>query len=389
MSVVALRKFLRSITVAFDGKRAFNRVVEFWRDAIRGLRNKARTLADYMKDLKLTRGTRQGREVALVGGRVEGARFAALMRTARSVDAFEAATGSRLSALGRQAFRRLDDIAELHFPDLALRRRATYLLDSRNDLLARKVIGSNEIVLNAETLEKIVRRDAKLTDRVNSVSKVTSRTKKIVFLGVTVAVTGIGIAYLCREAAKHAAANSGCFMYINDNGNVRRCRALGCSCFVDNNNVKLIDPIVDAVTCRDEDLWERMRPKNSDCSRDRENRKQNERFCVHCDWNEIDPQSTNYVDKEALPENAYVRCEHQDALDALNEMIGGTIDSVWDVVGSTGKQARDSFASSVRVLPWILGVFGVLIALVVATVAWRFFGKNRDYERKISSSELS
>lgn len=70
-------------------------------------------------------------------------------------------------------------------------------------------------------------------------------------------------------------------------------------------------------------------------------------------------------------------------------MIGGTIDSVWDVVGSTGKQARDSFASSVRVLPWILGVFGVLIALVVATVAWRFFGKNRDYERKISSSELS
>lgn len=82
MSVVALRKFLRTITVAFDSKRAFDRVVEFWRDAVRGLRRKARTLADYMKDLNLTRGTRQGREVALVGGRVEGARFAALMRTA-------------------------------------------------------------------------------------------------------------------------------------------------------------------------------------------------------------------------------------------------------------------------------------------------------------------
>lgn len=393
MSVVALRKFLRTITVAFDGKRAFDRVVEFWSDAVRGLRRKARTLADYMNDLRLTRGTRQGREVALVGGRVEGARFAALMRTARSVEAFEAATGSKLSVLGRQAFRRLDDIAELHFPDLALKKRATYLLDSRKDLLARKVINRGQIVLDADALEKIVHADAKLTGRVNSVSKVASRTKKIVFLGVTIAVTGVGIAYLCREAAKHAAANSGCFMYLNDNGNVRRCRAPGCSCFISDDGLKLPDPLVgkNVVTCRDEDLWKRMRLNNTDCVMDSLTREKNERFCVHCDWDEIDPKKSSYVDKEFLPENAYVRCEHQDALDALNEMIGGTIESVWDVVGSAGKQARDSFASSVRILPWILGVFGVLIALVAATFVWRFFGKSRDYDRlqTISKSELS
>lgn len=383
MSASVIRKFLRSITIAFDGKRLFNQIVDFWRDAIRVLRKKARSLSNYMKDLVLTRGSRKGREVALVGGRIEGGKFASLMRNAKSVEAFEDATASKLSILGKQAFRRVDDIAELHFPDLALTKRATYLGDVRSDLITRNIVKKNQLIKTADVLEDVVRKDAKLVKRANSMSKIIARTKKIVFLGVVVTAVGVGIAYLCREAAKHAAANSGCFMYINDNGTIRRCRASGCSCVIGSENTGVPDPIVggdkNLVTCRDEDLWERMRLRYSECGNAAaEGKDKNERYCVHFDWNEIDPKSPNYVDKETLPENSYVRCEHQDALDAFNEMVGGTVDSIWDIVGSAGKSARQALASSTAILPWIIGIVSFIVILAIGIGLWRFFGKKQN-----------
>lgn len=43
-----------------------------------------------------------------------------------------------------------------------------------------------------------------------------------------------------------------------------------------------------------------------------------------------------------------MHCEHQDALDALNEMIGRTVDFAWDAVNTVGKQARNVLVPVLR-----------------------------------------
>lgn len=131
-----MRKFLRNMTVEFDGKRAFQQAVDYWRKSVNTLRKNAQILASRLKSLMVTRAIRREQDVVMLG-KIEGREFAMMIRTARSVEAFETATGSRLSVIARQAFRRVDDVAKMHFSNLALFRQKKYLINQRNDLISR------------------------------------------------------------------------------------------------------------------------------------------------------------------------------------------------------------------------------------------------------------
>lgn len=223
----------------------------------------------------------------------------------------------------------------------------------------------------AADLEDLMRRDAMLLSRANRLFSMVSRTKKILYLGGAIAATAVGVSYLCNKAAEHAVSNTGCFVYLNENGTIRRCRTLGCSCPIPK---KIDGDFGESGSYLDEDLRSRMRLRESDCDKvvDEHN---DQPYYVHCDWNENDPDSVNYVDCEFLPDHAYVRCEHQDAFDALNEMIEGTVDSAWDVMNIVGKQARNVFASSVQALPWIFAAIGLVIIISIVMAIWRFWGR--------------
>lgn len=215
-------------------------------------------------------------------GKIEGHEFATMMRTARSVEAFETTTGSRLSFIAKQAFRRVDDVAEMHFPDLALLRQRKYLTNQRNDLILRNILKRGDVVTRAADLEKLVRRDTMLLSRTNRLSSVISRTKKILFLGGMIAVTATGVSYLCQKATEHAASNTGCFLYINENGAIRRYRALGCSLPIPSH---IDSDITESGSCRDEDLWSRMRLRESECDLTGDRQDDGQPYYVECDWN--------------------------------------------------------------------------------------------------------
>lgn len=362
---VSLRKFLRNITVAFDGKKSFLEAAEYWNKSIATLRRNATELAGRLRSLGVSKLRKAGREIVMLG-KIEGRRFAAMMRSARSARAFEEATGEALSTVARRAFRSIDEVAELNFPDVALARRQRYITDGRNDLIVRGSIDSQRRIATAADLERLVRSDARLLSRTNRLSAVASRTKKILYFGGAIVATTVGVAYVCRTAANHAANNTGCFIYTNSNGTIRRCRAMGCSC-----PTPIIVGKDSPVACRDSDLWIKMRMTDSDCSKATGDGNNGD-YCVHCDWNETNSESLNFVDREHLPDDAYVRCERQDALDALNEMIGGTVDSAWDAVTGVGDDVAGSIGSVARIIPWILGAVAAIVIAAVFFALWRF-----------------
>lgn len=355
---VALRRFVHGASVAFQGSRSLTGAMSRWRSALATLSTESRALSAQFGRLTVT-----GREGALMVGRLEGRRFSTLLRTARSVAAFEGATGSRLSSTARRAFRRLDESTLRSFPDVAIGQRNAYVRQARESAVRSGRVRAGERVLDAGRLEILVRSDPALLESANRVSRTASRTKKLLYLGGAITVTGVGVAYLCKVAAEHAARNTGCFMYVGGGDTLRKCKVIGCSC----PSKPSTRP--DQRSCYEDSLWEKMRVANSACGSD----PSTSPYCVHCDWNETDPDNVNYVDRSALPEGAYVSCESQDAMDAVHEIIAGTVGGVWNTGKDIANTASDSLSQIMRFLPYVIFLVAFAVAASIAVYAIGLF----------------
>lgn len=359
------RKFVHGASVAFTGSHSLQLATRRWRESLVVLASEAQDLSRAFRQLHIHYGS-DTRTVMV--GLIDGRRFASLLRNARSAEALEAATGSRLSNAARRVFRRLDDSTLSAFPDAALTRRAEYLSNARASSVRSGALREGEFVTDANRLEIIVRADSELLGRTNKLTKSASRTKRLMYLGGAIAVTGVTVTVLCRVAAEHSARNTGCFMYTKSGANVTKCRVGGCSCPLQPDDARL------HTLCSENSIWSKMSVRESACGSENDE----EIHCIHCDWKETDVESINYVDREYLPENAYVVCERQDAFDALNELIGGTVENAWNASRGIVGGASDGLAAVLSYLPYVIFVAAFIVVASIAVYAVRVFRPSRD-----------
>lgn len=362
MASRALRRFVHGATLTFHGGYSFNTIANRWRRSITELSHSSRTLASHFGSLPIRPIVDSAESGALIGN-MEGRRFTRLLRTARSIEAIEGATGTSLSRSAKRAFRSFDDTMIKTFPDSRIERRNAYVQNERTRAVQRGALRENDVVTSAKQLEIIIRNDAALTAQANKLSKHISKTKKLLFLGGVIAVTGVGISYLCKIAAEHAARNTGCFMYTSDGVSITKCRIEGCSC-----PVRLYS---DVRSCHEDILWHKMRLRENEC--DKGGNEKDSSYCVHCNWNETNRDSVHYVDREYLPDTAYVACEKQDAMGAMFEIVGGTLDRAWSTGTDLTRGVSDSLSKILQYLPYVIAIVGLIIFLSIVTYIIRMY----------------
>lgn len=286
-------------------------------------------------------------------GLTDGSKFSRMLRTANAAEALEGATGSKLSLIQRRAVRAMDNQVRAAFPDVTVITRNEYLTRVRIDLK----IPSGKRMNSVENLERVVRNSSELSGDVSKAVRKAKRTKTWKYLGGTVAVGAVvSAASLYAAAVELAKRNTGCFMYRGGGQHVTKCRVKGCSCPLNPGDVQACDESV---------LWDVMKIANSDCPTGSE-----ENSCVHCNWNETNAENVHYIDRDKVPHDAFFQCEHHDALDAINEIISGTLGNVWNRTGDLISGSSDSIRSISSFLPYILAFVGLIV--LVAVGAWLF-----------------
>lgn len=370
-AVRGLSRFVHDTSALFRRASSFGEVAGKWSKALTRLRGTSEALYDAFARLRVTvaRGAR-----GLRVGRLNGGEFARLLRLGRGAEAFERAAGATIgggSRVLRDAFRELDRVARTVMPDARVLDRATHIARERDALVASGAIGATERVLTGPRLLRVIEASPRLHSRVQQTLRKVARTRKLWYLGGAITVGAIGAAYLVEEAERHAKRSSGCFMYTTNSGGgaIRKCRVAGCSCPLGANERDSSSMI----PCDEGVLWDRMRMARSACasvsSRDAP-------YCVHCDTNESDADSVDFVDAGALPTDAYVQCERRDALDALHDMVSSTIDDISDPFLDLGHGASESLRGSMRFAPIVI-LLVILLTLggVLFAVYRAFFAK--------------
>lgn len=366
-AVRGLSRFVHDSSALFRRASSFGEVAGNWSKALTRLRSTSEALYNAFARLRVSveRGAR-----GLRVGRLNGGEFARLLRLGRGAEAFERAAGVTAggSRALRDAFRELDRVARTVTPDARVLDHAAHLSRERGALVASGAIGATERVLTGSQLLRVIERSPRLHSRVQQTLRNVARTRKLWYLGGAITVGAIGAAYLAEEAERHATRSSGCFMYTTNSGGgvIRKCRVAGCSCPLGatERDGKLL------AQCDEGVLWDRMRMARSACasvsSRDAP-------YCVHCDTNQSDADSVDFVDVGALPTDAYVQCERRDALDALHDMVSSTIDDISDPFLELGHGASDSLRGSMRFAPLVILVVVLLTLGGVLFAVYRVF----------------
>lgn len=369
---VKFSKIFRESTVSFAETSSK------WFRTIGELSRQSKELAEQFRNLPLRRVTDvTGKEIVHVGA-LPGHEFAAMLRAGASVRAFEMATGKLLSNNARLAFREFDAAAAKTLPDARVFRRDEFVNTFRNTLREKGIL-RDAVVKDAQTLEIMIRGDARLTGEASRLTRLLRHTKTILFLGGVMTVAGLGIAGLCRAAERMARGNTGCFIYITDEyGVVRKYKIRGCSCplSVAVNDTKTIVPV-----WPENQLPTSMRVTNTACDINDNGEGSASNVakirCVHCDWKETDPHSINFVEKNAFPDNAFVRCEQMDALDAFLEMVGQTADDTWKTVEDVNKGVSNSLSTLFKIIPLILGAIVTATLIITGVFIYRLINSTR------------
>lgn len=349
-----LKKFLNKSSHLFGrGRRGIYEVEKEWKNMLNELSTSSKNISDNFGKLKVSVAGEKSRI-----GQMDGWEFTKGMRRGKTIENFEKAAGTTVPANARGAFNEMERVAKNEFPDTMVDLRDTYVSKNREDLIDRGSVGGADKVKTADELENVVEKDPELKSKVQKLNK----RKILKYLGGTVVVGGViyGIYKLCERYAKE---NTGCFMYRNGNEKVVTCKVDGCSC----NSFE-----TSSTKCLESLLPDDMKKANSACDSGR-----TDEYCVHCDWNETDPESINYIEKSKLPDDCMIVCQKMDALDWLLEFIGGTLEDSWNKGREIIGGLSDSITQVMQYLPIVFfGVIG-LIGLVIVLNVIKVFTSNR------------
>lgn len=355
-----LKKFINKTSHLFGrGKRALSEAEKEWRLLLDDLATNQRALSENFGTLPL-----RVLEDDLRVGRMQGWDFTKGLRRGRSIQTYEEASGIAIPPSAKSAFSELDRLAKNDFPDTMVDLRNSYGSSTRQGLVERGKIGTGQTIRTAEDLRRVAESDPELLIKVRKAESFGKRFKKLLYLGGTIVLVGTGIYFIYEAAARFAEEHTGCFMYTNGNEKISVCKITGCSCNSTENRSK---------RCQDSLLPDNMRSANSECDSARK-----DEYCVHCNWNETDPDSIDYIEKSKLPDNTMIVCQKMDALDALIEIIGGTIDDSWqkgrEIIGGIS----DSISQVVSFLPTIIFiVIGIVIVVFSVKLIKMVFGGRR------------
>lgn len=323
-----------------------------WRSAVESMRKASKRIGSLF-DFNIAK---VGNKIRI--GKADGLSFTNLLRRGRAVEAIESASATTITGAARRGLMEMNETIIRSFPDAAV------VMRDSNVAARRARSGIKRAVRSASELSDIVNADSRLLRETSRVSTIIRRTKQIAILGGTITVAGFGINALIQAADDYAKKNSGCFMYVSTGKGVRKCRINGCTC--------PLNKLDDAPACNENELPDNMKTKNSECSKLAE-----QPGCVHCDMDVTDVNSLQYVNRENFPDNAYVKCEHMDALDALNEMIGSVLGDAWSSIADVNQGLSDSVASSVKFLPYIFGVVVIVILGIIIGFLFRMYRRLR------------
>lgn len=330
-----------------------------WRLLLSDLATSERAIAENFGTLPL-----RVLEDELHVGRMKGWDFSKGLRRGRSISTYEEASGVTIPSSARSAFSEMDRLAKNDFPDTMVDLRNSYGTTNRQSLIERGKIGVGQSVRTAEDLRRVAESDPELLIKVRKAESFGKRFKKLVYLGGTIVLVGTGLYFIYEAAARFAEEHTGCFMYTNGNDKITVCKITGCSCNSTENR---------STRCQENLLPDDMRSANSKCDPARK-----DEYCVHCNWNETDPESVDYIEKSKLPDNTMIVCQKMDALDALIEIIGGTIDDSWqkgrEIIGGIS----DSITEILNYLPTIIfAIVGIIVFVVTFNVARKLFFSKR------------
>lgn len=252
----------------------------------------------------------------------------------------------------RQAFRTLDRDTRAFLPDSHVSNRNEFVRTARVDT----GVPSGTRIHTTDELARYAQQSRLLSRNVERTLRRANRTRLLKYLGGSIAITAITAGSLYSLAVVLSQKNTGCFMYRNVNGEITKCKVSGCSC-----------PISYVEKPCDESLFncDQFTVSGNKCAN------ADNRQCVHCDWNIEDTDSVHYVDRACLPDDAYLQCENQDAMDALWELIGGTLDSSWNRANDFLGGASDSLGSVMKFVPYIFGFIGILFAIIASVWIFR------------------
>lgn len=236
----------------------------------------------------------------------------------------------------------------------------------------RRRVRATDPVDTVDGLESIVARDNELARAIDRRVREIARTRRVKFVGYTLAISvgvAVTVGLLFEIAAAVARRSNGCFLYRGGTyASLNKCKLRAFSCNTRDaplpegvewcsQTVDLPPQLFDVNACMGNDGSE----------------------CIHCDMDETDESSLNWAYVDLLPEDALVRCEHRDALDALGEILGDLIDEAGDIVtnpiGAIGKCLSQAFCWIVIV--GIVALIGaVIIFRVLPNAAGRLFRGN-------------
>lgn len=203
--------------------------------------------------------------------------------------------------------------------------------------------------------------------------------KFITFTLGTLALTGVGTAYLLGEVKKHRNRMSGCFRYsVSENGSVVTCKVAECSCLdgamISTENTKMCDNSIE--------IPEEMR-KADNC------KNVVGYGCVNCGV-EDDKDTGTVEDEDSLNDAApgdevFYKCNLPSFMDALGDLIDEEVDGVVNAVKKGANELGSLYSTVIKVLKWV--VVGVGIILVIILFGWGII-KMRNISKKNASEEI-
>lgn len=352
----ATRKFINRISKLFGkNSKTIIKASEEWENLLKDLAESQRSLSENFGKLKITKI-----EEKLKIGNINGSEFSKNIRLGNSIPTYERAANIKIPTSARSAFTSMDKIAKNDFPDAIVEIRNTYGRTNRRRLIEKGIIKDNDVIIDGDKLYEIIKKDPELFSKASKFDSYVRKFKKIIILGTVITVSVFGIIALCQLFAKIAKEHTGCFMYTYGNEKIIKCKIIGCSC----NSAEL-----NSTKCLESILPDNMKEANTSC------KKGDDEYCVHCDYDEEDESSINYVDKENMPDNTIVKCEKKDGLDMFIEAIGGTIDNGWNKGGEIIGGISDSSTDIISFIPTIIiGIIGIILLIFVFNLIKSFSG---------------
>lgn len=352
----AFRRFLNRVTRLFGrGTRVLDEASGEWAKIIEELAESQRHLSDNFGKLKIGK---QGNKLRI--GEADGWSFTKRMRRGNSIPAFEDASRIKVPSNARSAFESMDRTARADFPERMVDARDTYLRTERQKLIDEGTIKPNQQINDPEQLQAIILNNPRIGQKISKLERYVRTFKRITILGVTITMLTFTIMALCQLASKAAKEHSGCFMYTNGGTKITKCKILGCSCNTSETT---------SIKCLEDILPDDMKLRNTACDP-----KKKEYYCVHCDWDETDSNSINYIDKDNLPDNVMIVCEQKDGWDIIQEAIGGSVEDGWNAGNEMISGASDSSTDLMQYFPMILMIVIGIIGLVFVINILKAFG---------------